>query len=58
MLLTAVLASRKLGHATPSTTLHHMAGFPDCDRSNQLVIKALQTLLSDVTTFQGVSKES
>lgn len=33
-----------------------MAGFPDGNRSNQLVIKALQTLLSDVTTSQGVSE--
>lgn len=44
-------------HYSP-TTLHSLAGFPDGNRSNQLVIKALQTLACDVITSKRASKES
>ena len=45
------------GNQTTPPKQNHMAGCPDGNCHNQLVIKALQTLTSDVITSRRVSKE-
>lgn len=50
-------AARLQGNHTTPLKQNYMAGCPDGNCHNQLVIKALQTLSSDVITSRRVSKE-
>ena len=50
-------AARCQGNQTTPPKQNHMACCPDGNCHNQLVIKALQTLSSDVITSRRVSKE-